>query len=148
MSFNESKDILKLMEQSRAVEYNFFNFVFNKILKKSQNRFVERTDECIDIIPAQHQTIRVIPIFKDMDKNNLCLENEIEKACEIVNNSEIRFIYFVYPRNENFDKHIEIKIPHLEETCSEDCMIKIIPYSLNDLCKKGKCNGNSNILCK
>jgi hypothetical protein len=148
MSFNESRNILSLIEQSRAVESNFFNYVFNKILKKSKNRFVERLDDCIDIIPMQHQTIRVIPIFKDMDKNNLCLENEVKIASQIIQNSDIRFIYFVYPKNDNFNKHIQLKIPHIEQTCSEECMIKIIPYSLNDLCKRGKCNGNSNFLCK
>ncbi len=155
MSFNgvtpqvrgQCTNIFNKLNTKETLDQKFFEFVFTKISRNTKNRFVEKGTDCIDIIPVKHEAIRVIPIFKDMDKNNLSLQYEVTKATNIIQNGDIKYIYFVYPRNENFDKHIEIKVPLLEETCGE-YMIKIIPYSLNDLYKKERCNGSSNILCK
>jgi hypothetical protein len=135
------------LDASSTFYDQFFNFVFTKISKKQANRFVEKDDFSIDIIPVSHAPIKIIPIFKDMDRENLALQKEIDIACKIIQNSEIKCIYFVYPKNKKFNKHLEIKVPKLESACSE-YIIKIIPYSLNDLYKKGNNNGNCNILCK
>jgi len=147
MSFNECKLVFSNLDRQNTFNDQFFNFVFTKISKKQANRFIEKDHYSIDIIPVSHEPIKVIPIFKDMDSENLVLHKEIEIACKIIENSEIRCIYFVYPKNKKFDKHIEVKVTSLENTCSE-YMIKIIPYSLKDLYKKGISNGNCNILCK
>ena len=147
MSFNECKVMFNKIDSTSNLSDQFFNFVFTKISKKKANRFVEKDHYSIDIIPVSHDPIKIIPIFKDMDKDNLVLHKEIEIASKIIQNSEIKCIYFVYPKNKKFDKHIEIKATSLEDIGSE-YIIKVIPYSLNDLYKKGTNNGNCNILCK
>jgi hypothetical protein len=150
MSFNECKDLMNIYDLYSSKQNNFLNFVYSKIAKNTKNRFVEKTDSCVDILLCNHPCIKVIPLFKDMNKENLFLKNEISKASAIIKEGDFTHVYFVYPKNENFDKHIEVKVPKLEESCS-DYTIKIIPYSLNGLIKitkKGKCNGNCNILCK
>lgn len=147
MSFNECKSIFNKLDSSRTLNDQFFNFVFTKISNKRANRFVEKDEFSIDIIPVSHAPIKIIPIFKDMDKDNLAIQKEIDLACKIIENSEIKCVYFVYPKNNNFDKHIEVKVPKLDSACSE-YLIKIIPYSLKDLYRKGINNGNCNILCK
>ncbi len=147
MSFDDCTNEFSNINISQTPESMFFQFVFNKISRNQKNRFIERGENTIDIIPFNDEVIRVIPIFKDMDKYNLSLENEIMIASKMINNREIKCIYFVYPKHENFDKHIQIKVSSLETACS-DYMIKIIPYSLKDLYKKGTRNGKCNILCK
>lgn len=147
MSFNECTKLFSNFDTSLSLENKFFHFVYNKINKNTKNRFVERGQNSIDIIPLNDESIRVIPIFKNMDKNNLMLDTEIAIASKIIQDGEMKCIYFVYPKNENFDKHIQIKVTSLENACS-DYMIKIIPYSLRDLYKKGTKNENCNILCK
>ena len=147
MSFNECTKLFSNFDTSVSLENKFFHFVYNKINKNTKNRFVERGQNSIDIIPSNDESIRVIPIFKNMDKNNLMLDTEIAIASKIIEDGEMKCIYFVYPKNENFDKHIQIKVTSLENACS-DYMIKIIPYSLRDLYKKGIKNENCNILCK
>jgi len=147
MSFNECTKLFLNFDTSVSLENKFFHFVYNKINKNTKNRFVERGQNSIDIIPSNDESIRVIPIFKNMDKNNLMLDTEIAIASKIIQDGEMKCIYFVYPKNENFDKHIQIKVTSLENACS-DYMIKIIPYSLRDLYKKGIKNENCNILCK
>jgi hypothetical protein len=149
MSFNECKNVLSKFNIGSNYDDLFLQFVYSKIARNTKNRFVDKTDDSVDIILSNHPCIKVIPIFKKMDKNNLSLNKEIKKAISVIGDGEFTFVYFVYPRNDNFDKHIEVRVPQLEEACS-DYMVKIIPYSLNDLIntKKRKCNGNSNILCK
>lgn len=149
MGFNECQDMMNRYNLNSTSQKNFLNFVYGKISRNTKNRFVDITENSVDILLSNHPCIKVIPIFKDINKESLSLDKEIKEATSIISNSQFKYVYFVYPKNENFDKHIEIKVSRLEDTCS-DYMIKIIPYSLKDLKgkRKGKCNGNSNILCK
>ena len=148
MSFNECQSVLNRYEPNDTNQNNFLNFVHKKIARNTKNRFVDKTDNSVDILLPDHPCIKVIPIFKNIDKEKLSIEDEIKEAVVIIKNSEFKYVYFVYPKNDNFDKHIQIRVPSLDKACS-DYMVKIIPYSLNNLTtNKGKCNGNSNILCK
>ena len=149
MSFNECKNMMNKYDFKNTYQNSFLNFVFEKIARNTKNRFVDKTDDSVEILLSNHPCIKVIPLFKKIDKENLSLDDEIKEAIAIIQEGEFTYVYFVYPRIDNFDKHIEVKVPQLEEACS-DYMVKVIPYSLNDLIniKKGKCNGNSNILCK
>ena len=141
MSFNECKNIINKYNLDSTHQNNFLNFVFEKISRNTKNRFVDKTSYSVDILLSNHPCIKVIPIFKKINKEKLSIDNEIEKALKIINDGEFKYVYFVYPRNDNFDKHIQVKVPELEENYS-NYMVKIIPYSLNDLIiKKGKCNG-------
>jgi len=137
MSFNECKEMMNKYNLQNTYQNNFLNFVFSKIARNTKNRFVDKTDNSVEILLSNHPCIKVIPIFKKMDKNNLFLDKEIKEAISIISDGEFTFVYFVYPKYDNFDKHIEVKIPQLDEACS-DYMVKIIPYSLNDLKNKIK----------
>lgn len=149
MSFNECKSVMNKYNFGCTYQSKFLNFVFEKISRNTKNRFVDKNQDSIDILLSNHPCIKVIPIFKKINKENLSLDKEIEEAYKIITDGEFTYVYFVYPKIDDFDKHIQVKVSSLEETCS-DYMVKIIPYSLNDLkiIKKGKCNGSSNILCK
>ena len=149
MSFNECKNVLHRYNIEDTHQSNFLNFVFEKIQRNTKNRFVDKTANSVDILLSNHPCIKVIPIFKQINKADLSIEDEIKEALSIIKNGDFTYVYFVYPKNDNFDKHIQVRVPELDEACS-DYMVKIIPYSLNNLTiiKKGKCNGNSNILCK
>jgi hypothetical protein len=131
VSFNECKNLLNKYDVTNSYQTNFLNFVYVKISGNTKNRFVDKTNDSVDILLLNHPCIKVIPIFKHIDKRNLSLDIEMEKAIKIINNSKFKYVYFVFPKNENFDKHIEIKLKKLESY--SDCMVKIIPYSLNDL---------------
>ena len=132
MSFNECENVMNRYDFHNTYQNSFLNFVYSKISKNTKNRFVDKTDISVDILLSNHPCIKVIPIFKEMDKKNLSIDSEMKQAIEFINNGEFTYVYFVYPKNDNFDKHIEVKINCLDEACSE-YMIKVIPYSLNDL---------------
>ena len=148
MSFNDCSYVLDKYGINKNKQSNFLDFVFSKISRNTKNRFVDKTNNSVDIVLLNHPCIKVIPLFKDINKDNLLISDEIKYASEVILSSEFQYVYFVYPKNDNFDKHIQVKVKELDEACS-DYMIKIIPYSLKDLKfnKKRRCDVNSNILC-
>lgn len=137
MSFNECKDVMHRYDLMDDIQNNFVNFVYKKISRNTKNRFVEKDKNSVDILLSNHPCIKVIPIFKSMNKDNLSLDKEMEEALAIINEGDFKYVYFVYPKNDNFDKHIQIKVNSLDKACS-DYMVKIIPYSLDDLIKTKK----------
>ncbi len=147
MSFNECANLISSIVETNSPEENFFEYVYKKIARNTKNRFVEKNKESIDIILSNHPSIKVIPQFTNINKKNLSIKDEIKTACDVVLNSDFKYVYFVYPKNKEFNKHIQVKIPVLEKACN-DYVIKLIPYSLNDILKKRSCGENGNILCK
>ena len=127
MSFNECE---KLMQGK-----SFFEFVYGKIARDQKNRFVEKGKDYVDIIPYENESVRVIPIWKDININALDIQDEIDLSSEIIMNGEMNQVYLVYPKNDQFTKHIEIKIPFLENACKDGYKIKVIPYSLQSIIK-------------
>ncbi len=148
MSINECNRLLNIYSSTQDNQESFFNFVYEKIARDTKNRFVTKNCDSIDIEPFDSSPVRVIPIHKEIDIKNLNITQEIQRAKEIILNNDIPQIYLVYPKHDNFTRHIQIKLQELDDTCSEEYIIKVIPYSLNSILRKRKCNGNSNILCK
>ena len=148
MGINECNRLLGIYSTTLNNQKSFFDFVYKKIARDTKNRFVTKNCDSIDIEPFDSSPVKVIPIHKEVDLNTLNIENEIQKAKEIILEGTILQIYLVFPKHDNFTKHIQIKVPELD-TCSEEYIIKIIPYSLNSILRtKRRCSGNSNILCK
>lgn len=149
MSFNECSVLIGLNPEL-SKERNFFEFVYAKIAKDQKNRYVLRGEDHIDILPFNSSGVRVIPSFKDVNIENLYdLDEEVSTASEAIldQNDEIAQVYIVCPKNEKFMKHIELKIPILEDQCKDEYKIKIIPYSLNSIirdqdkvCCEGGCH--------
>lgn len=137
MSFNECANVIGV--SSLSLSNTFFDFVYGKIARDTKNRFIEKGEGYIDILPFNSEAIRVIPIWKDVNINKLDISDELTIATNLIKEGELNQVYLVYPKNEKFTKHIEIKSPVLEEF---DYKIKLIPYSLNSLVKKGRKNGS------
>lgn len=146
MSFNECSDLINLDPTISRGE-NFFQFVYGKISRDTKNRDVTKGSNHIDVIPFDSPGVRVIPSFKDINMAEIKdLDDEIKEASNIINknNHKIRQVYIVCPKNKNFSRHIELRIPELEERFNDEYKIKIIPYSLGSIQRKqkAKCCGN------
>ena len=140
MSFNECSNVIGLLNPSLSVSNTFFEYVYGKISRDTKNRFVEKGEGYIDILPFNSAGIRVIPIWKDVNIDNLDIKDELSIASDVIKEGELNQVYLVYPKNEKFTKHIEIRNSTLDES-SFEYKIKVIPYSLNSLIRKGKNNG-------
>ncbi|XPV69707.1 MAG: hypothetical protein ACNI25_03850 [Halarcobacter sp.] len=148
MSINDCNKLLGIYSSTKDYQQSFFDFVYEKISRDTKNRDVINNFDSIDIAPFDSLPVRVIPVNKEIDIKNLNISKEIEKAKDIILNDNFSQIYLVYPKHDNFTKHIQVKVKELD-ACSEEYIIKVIPYSLKSILrKKRRCNGNSNILCK
>lgn len=137
MSFNDCSNVIGLLNPSLSVSNTFFEFVYGKISRDTKNRFVEKGEDYIDILPFDTKGVRVIPVWKDINISKLDIKDELDKASTIIKDGEINQVYLVYPKNEKFTKHIEIRNTDLDSSALE-YKIKVIPYSLNSLVRKGK----------
>lgn len=143
MSFNECSQLIEL-DNRLSKQDNFFQFIFEKITKDNkQNRTVLKGEKSIDIYPVNNHGTRVIPCFKDFNANKFHeLTPEIEYAYDTICNkaNNIFQVYIACPRNEDFIKHLEIKIPELENEFHGEYRIKVVPYSLDSILRKQQSN--------
>lgn len=106
----------------------FKNFVSHKVLRKDNSREVYIHEDSIDIVTKQsNQKTKIFTFWELLDIDNLKIDRHIKKAIECIKTSEFRQVYLVYPKNDKFNKHVQIRT---EELKVEDYEIKLIPYSL------------------
>lgn len=137
MSINECNRLLSIYSNVGDQQTKFFDFVFDKISRDTKNRFVNKEHDTIDIIPFNSDAVKVIPVNKQIDIKHLDIKHELDRAKSIILDGGIPQVYLVYPKNENFEKHIQIRLKELEEA-EVEYMIKVIPYSLGSILRTKK----------
>lgn len=70
---------------------------------------------------------KIFTFWEFIDSDKLEVDKHIKKAVDCIKTSEFNQVYLVYPKNENFDRHIQIKC---DDLIKSDYMIKLIPYSM------------------
>jgi len=127
---------IKLISILEECNYSFYldgekifkNFVFNKILRSSENREVNVNIDSIDIESQEYLfKTKIFTFWEFINSNKLDVDKHIKKAVDCIKTSEFRQVYLVYPKNENFDRHIQIRC---DDLIKNEYMIKLIPYSM------------------
>lgn len=133
---------VKIIENFEGEDFKLFldgedvfqNFVGKRIKDFKADRKVKVLKDEITIYPKGSDATKVYPYWKFLDKDNLNgINTHVQRAVECIKSKECKQVYLVYPKHENFDKHINIKVQELE-ACSE-YSIKLIPYSLRSILK-------------
>ena len=110
----------------------FSQFVFDKVKRVNKDKFMSKCDNCIEILSASQTTTKIFTYWEFLNKNDLDINHAVNLAVDTIKTSDFNQIYLVYPKNENFDKHIQVKSKELE-TCRKVYDIKVIPYSLRSV---------------
>lgn len=107
----------------------FKNFVSNKILRTNESKLVDIHNDSIDIKSKKNSyKTKIFTFWEFISSNDLkAVDEHIKKAVDCIKNSEYKQIYLVYPKNENFYKHIQVKT---KDISSDEYEIKLIPYSI------------------
>ena len=106
----------------------FSDFVFSKIALRNAGAEIELKNELI-IVRKNGFSLGVIANFRSMLVSNPMLyDNDIKKALELCRGANIDAVYLVYPKNENFNRHVEIK----SECFKGNFIMKLVPYKLTD----------------
>lgn len=109
----------------------FRNFVFCKIALRNagaQLQLVGKSGELI-VVRKSGFSLGVVTSFKKILPQNLAIyDNDIKKALELCRGANLDAVYLVYPKNENFNRHVEIK----RECFKGNFIMKLVPYKLTD----------------
>ena len=119
----------------------FSNLVYERIKKVNRDKKVTCLQNGISIMGLNEDTTStfVIPSFSSFDINKMHLNEQIILAKEKLQEKKHNQIYFVYPKSDNFKKHIELKLPELSMS-EDEYKVKLVPYSFSFCIKniKGK----------
>ena len=109
----------------------FRNFVFCKIALRNagaQLQLVGKSGELI-VVRKSGFSLGVVTSFKKiLPQNPAIYDNDIKKALELCRGANLDALYLVYPKNENFNRHVEIK----SECFKGNFIMKLVPYKLTD----------------
>jgi hypothetical protein len=114
---------------------SFEQFILNKLLKDQKTRTIEKKSDSINIISSQVYDIKIFPYWQMLENSQLLIDEHIKKAVNCIKETSYKNVYLVYPKNDQFYKHIEVKIPEFETKQYNDYGIKLIPYSLRSILK-------------
>ena len=109
----------------------FRNLVFYKIALRNagaQLQLVGKSGELI-VVRKSGFSLGVVTSFKKiLLQNSAIYDNDIKKALELCRGANLDALYLVYPKNENFNRHVEIK----SECFKGNFIMKLVPYKLTD----------------
>lgn len=112
------------------IDLLFHQFVLKKIKRLHKNKYVLDNGDSISILDANETPTKIYTQWKDINSKQLNIKKELDNAIECIKQSEFKQIYLVYPKDNNFKRHIPIKVEELEKIAYD---IKVVPYSLRSI---------------
>ncbi|MDR0408481.1 MAG: hypothetical protein LBH45_06180 [Campylobacteraceae bacterium] len=104
----------------------FSEFVSEKIARKNPDKNVYFKDDLIVVEKNSECLLGIMLCFKKFDKDKIHLaKNEIDEAWRKIAKGNIKSLYIVFPRNNAFKRHVEVKNP-----CFADHLVKLVPYTI------------------
>jgi len=129
-------DLIQLIFNGKDIEMMldlneiFTRTIYNRI-KKEENKLVALQSPYINIT-QNNITTRLLPRWKQVDSKNINRRaNHINDGFKQLKDENIDALYLVYPKTDNFKRHISIQ-NHSQE------QIKMVPYSFTFINRKGK----------
>ena len=112
-------------------EKSFKKFVSNKIIKQQLDREVKIYDDSIDLIYKEKiLKTKIFTFWEFINSNNLDINSHIKKAINCINHTDFKQVYLVYPKSDNFNRHIKVQC---SDMINDEYEIKLIPYSLRSI---------------
>ena len=109
----------------------FTHHVFSRV--KRQNPDVAITQEASRIVIQSSEcaeALHLYPTWKTIEHRvDLEAHEEINRAIDLLESQECKHIYLLFPRNENFRKHVPIRSPKLDALGIE-YTLKLVPYTI------------------
>jgi len=132
----------------------FKNLVQKRIKKVNKNSLVllKENSILVDHCKSNLDSTVIIPCYEHISSGNIqnikSVQNGISEACRQINENGIKSIYLVYPKNDNFKKHIQIDLGDRVSLMSHEYKVKVIPYSFSFCTRVAKnyCSSRKNKL--
>jgi len=120
---------LHIMINSYAL---FAHHVFHRVKRQNPDKSV--TQDALSIVIQSEEcddVLHLYPTWKMIEQRvDQEAYKEINQAIERLESKECKHIYLLFPRNENFRKHVLIRSPKLDALGLE-YTLKLVPYTIN-----------------
>lgn len=103
----------------------FLSFVYNRVKIKNRDKNVVQNSNYIEIKSDNLPSTLLYPYWKKFDELT-SIKDDISKAFSELKYDNYEQIYLIYPKHDNFKRHIQIKNSSIEK----EHILKIVPYSL------------------
>jgi hypothetical protein len=126
-----AKDIPGIVFDARSL---FLHFVYEKIANRNKDKIVYIKNDEILIESDGKVLLSVVPYLKEVNKDNpMGIKDEINRAWQRLKESRAQALYLVFPRNENFTRHIEVR------NCEHQrARLKLVPYTISHSVKENR----------
>ena len=107
----------------------FSHHVFSRVKRQNPDKSITHEKTRITIQSDEtSDVLHLYPTWKMIEKRvDIEAFHEINEAIERLESLECKHIYLLFPRNENFRKHIPIRSPKLDALGLE-YTLKLVPY--------------------
>lgn len=119
-------------------DFLFNEFIIRKLKKIHPDKMIIDEGKCISIVKNKKIISKIYSSWKNINIKNIDVSNEINHIKKVSTTLDFKDledvnIYFIYPKNKNFNKHIELKINGLVNFNNK---IKLVPYSLRSILRQ------------
>ncbi|AXH15707.1 hypothetical protein CP985_05110 [Malaciobacter mytili LMG 24559] len=108
----------------------FHEFVFQKIKKLHKDKKVQDLGDSISIKGKDIDSLKIYTSWKNIEVKKPNIKNELENAIKSIKNENYTQVYLVYPKANDFKRHIPVFVDELKH---KPYVIKAIPYSLRSI---------------
>ena len=130
----------------------FLHLVYERAKLVNKNSKVELFEKSIIIKGNSEEasSTLLIPAYTQIDKNDIyddnLILNHLKAVLKTLKETEIRQIYLVYPKHDNFQKHVSIKLLDKVPLSEDSYKVKMIPYSFSFCTREKRQNSFKNKL--
>ncbi len=108
----------------------FHEFVFQKIKKLHKDKKVEDLGNSISVKGKDIDSLKIYTSWKNIEAKKPNIKDELENAIESIKKENYAQVYLVYPKGNDFKRHIPVFVKELKHKLY---LIKAIPYSLRSI---------------
>ena len=115
----------------------FLHLVYERVKRVNPNSFVSLMDNMIEIRDdASEATPTLLYVsYLKLDKrnffNNTVVKQQVENLAKKINETDIKQIFLVYPKQDDFKKHITLNLLEKVRFNFDEYRVKIVPYSFS-----------------
>ncbi len=109
----------------------FSHHVFNRVKRQNPDKEIRQEEKRIVIQSEESaESLHLYPTWKTIEQRaDLEACEEINQAIDLLASFECKHIYLLFPRSENFRKHVPIRSPKLDALAIE-YTLKLVPYTI------------------
>lgn len=111
----------------------FHEFVLEKLRKLHKDKEVKDLGDSISIKQKDVCALKIYTSWKNIQKDNPNIQKEVNHAIRVINKGEFNQVYLIYPKDNDFTRHIPV---YVDELKYKNYQIKAIPYSLRSIIRK------------